>query len=100
MHGSGNTTVDVAVDDPRPATPELRSVLGLVYLWNKREPHRAGEVALLDPKIGSVWVYGRETGEEDRLGRGRIRFSTQPPRRFTRGRPVVGEGASREQLAA
>jgi hypothetical protein len=73
MHGSRNTTVNVAVEDPRPATPQPRSVLGLVYLWSKHELHRAGEVALREPEIGSIWVYGRGTGEEDRLGRARVR---------------------------
>ncbi len=73
-----------------------RVVPALVIAWSAVEPHRIGEVALLDPELGPSMLGrgGAESG--DRFPR--VSFVRQRPGVITPMPPIEGPAISRDQL--
>jgi two-component system nitrogen regulation response regulator GlnG/two-component system response regulator HydG len=88
----GSTLRDVE-RGPRGGLRARREQLGVVVCWSRDEPHRLGEVALLDGEQ----ILGRG---QARAGDGapRVAFHRQRPRAFTPTEPLGNPRISRVQL--
>lgn len=75
---------------------QTREVTALVIAWSATEPHRVGEVALLDPEHGP-WMLGRG-GKEDGDAFERIAFVRQRPGVIRPMPAISGPAISRDQL--
>lgn len=88
------TTLDILGSSiARFTSSEKEDTLALVIAWAAAEPHRVGEVALMDADSGTL-VLGRG----DSAGSERIRFYRQRPGIFDVMPPLMSPGLSREQL--
>jgi two-component system nitrogen regulation response regulator GlnG/two-component system response regulator HydG len=75
---------------------EAREVIALVIAWSAAEPHRVGEVALLDADEGP-WMLGRG-GAEDGDEHERLSFVRQRPGVIRPMPAIEGPAISRDQL--
>lgn len=73
-----------------------REVTALVIAWSAAEPHRVGEVALLDPE-GGPQMLGRG-GAEEGDAYPRLAFVRQRPGSIAPMPPIEGPAISRDQL--
>lgn len=72
--------------------------LGLVILWSRDEPHRAGEVLLLPPGDRRVYVFGRGDEPPDDPTHHRLRLTRQRPGHNAITPPLASPKVSRAHL--
>lgn len=72
--------------------------LGLVILWSRDEPHRAGEVLLLPPGDRRVYIFGRGDEPPDDPTHHRLRLTRQRPGHNAITSPLASPKVSRAHL--
>ncbi len=87
------STISVALEDSRSAADQ-EWVPALVIAWSVDEPHRLGEVALFDGRVGE-YVLGRGGAER---GETRVCFFRQRPGELVPTAPLQDPAISRRQL--
>ena len=98
MSGSGNTTAPSSTDDSSYHAPLVRFAFALVLIWNRYEPRRVGEVAILDPEIACAWLLGRGPDSPNDSAK-RVHMGRQTPMGFVDCGPLIGETMSQQQVA-
>lgn len=80
------------------APPGREPGLGLVILWSRDEPHRAGEVLLLPPGDRKVHVFGRGDEPPEDPSHHRLRLVRQRPGHNAITPPLASPKVSRSHL--
>lgn len=98
MSGSGNTTVPGPADDFTRSSSLPPLVPALVLLWSAPQPHRVGEVAILDFARFPELVLGRLAAGGAPADPRLLQFARMRPGGPSDASPLAGEALSREQL--